>query len=141
MAQLAAKSERDPQQRKEAKLRLMRLLLERGYSKDETKELMRLTDWFMQLPRALEAEFLAKAHELEEAYKMPFVTSFERAGVEKGRQEGEARTLLRLIERKFGAEAKEAYRSRVEGATSEKLLVWTDRILDAEHVEDVFADG
>ena len=40
---------------------------------------------------------------------------------------------------RFDAEAKEANRARVESATTQQLLTWTDRILDAEHVEDIFA--
>ncbi|BAU57009.1 putative cytoplasmic protein [Halorhodospira halochloris] len=116
LAQLAAKNEHDPHQRKEVKLGLTRMLLERGYSKDETKELMRLIDWLIQLPEDLEEAFITEAHELEEDYQMPYVTSFERAGIKKGRQEGRqehaAETLLRLIERKFGPATKEASRAR-----------------------------
>ncbi|MCG5531699.1 hypothetical protein LRD18_12715 [Halorhodospira halochloris] len=47
------------------------MLLERGYSKDETKELMRLIDWLIQLPEDLEEAFITEAHELEEDYQMP----------------------------------------------------------------------
>ncbi|MBK1652880.1 DUF4351 domain-containing protein [Halorhodospira halochloris] len=156
LAQLAAKNEHDPHQRKEVKLGLTRMLLERGYSKDETKELMRLIDWLIQLPEDLEEAFITEAHELEEDYQMPYVTSFERAGIKKGRQEGRqeglqegrqegrqehaAETLLRLIERKFGPTTKEASRARVEHAEFEELEMWLDRILDAERIEDVFAD-
>jgi len=61
-------------------------------------------------------------------------------GRQEGRQEGEALTLLRLIERKFGAEAKEAYRERLEQASGKELARWTDRILEAERIEDLFAD-
>ncbi|MCG5528854.1 hypothetical protein [Halorhodospira sp. 9628] len=49
--------------------------------------------------------------------------------------------MLRLIERKFGPEAREASRARVERAAVGELEMWLDRILDAECVEDVFGTG
>ena len=61
-------------------------------------------------------------------------------GKDEGRQEGEALTLLRLIERKFGVDAKEAYRERVQQASDATLARWTDRILEAKQVEDLFTD-
>ncbi|WP_238641410.1 hypothetical protein [Halorhodospira halophila] len=46
-----------------------------------------------------------------------------------------------MIERKFGPEAREASRARVERAAVGELEMWLDRILDAECVEDVFGTG
>ncbi|MCG5530438.1 hypothetical protein LRD18_06065 [Halorhodospira halochloris] len=89
------------------------------------------------------AEYVAEVRQLAEEYKMPFVTSFERVGEKRGEKRGSqqtaAKTLLRLIERKFGPEAKEASRARVERAEVGELEMWLDRILDAERVEDVFS--
>ncbi|MFB6260954.1 MAG: DUF4351 domain-containing protein, partial [Thiohalorhabdaceae bacterium] len=59
-------------------------------------------------------------------------------GKKEGRQEGEATVLLRMIERKFGPEAAAAYRERIQKADTETLLAWSDRILTAEAVEDLF---
>ncbi|MFO8155249.1 MAG: Rpn family recombination-promoting nuclease/putative transposase [Thiohalospira sp.] len=59
-------------------------------------------------------------------------------GIEQGRQEGEATLLLRLIERKFGAEAAAANQVRIEQADAETLLLWSERILAAEQVEELF---
>jgi len=42
----------------------------------------------MRLPQNLETSFLAEIDEYEEDKKMPYVTSVERIGIEKGRQEG-----------------------------------------------------
>ncbi|MCG5548394.1 hypothetical protein [Halorhodospira halochloris] len=148
MAQLAAKGERDPHRRKDAKLQLTRLLLERGYSKDETRALIRIMDWIINLPEGLDAEYVAEVRQLAEEYKMPFVTSFERVGEKRGEKRGEKKgrrehaveTLLRQIARKFGPEAKEASRARIERAGAGELEMWLDRILDAERLDDVFAD-
>jgi len=157
LAQLAAKSA-GAADRKTAKLRLVRLMYDRGYSRAEILELFRIIDWMIRLPKALEREFLADVYTLEEAKKMPYVTSAERFGIEKGRlegrlegkregkregklegkREGEAAILLRLINRKFGAEVSDAYRDRVEQADAETLLHWAERVLTADSIDEVF---
>ena len=64
---------------------------------------------------------------------------------ERLRKEGEARgrnqhgieTLLRLLGRRFGA-LPETIVKRVNAATLAELNCWTDRILDAKALDDVF---
>ena len=63
---------------------------------------------------------------------------WKQQGIEEGRKEGEAAVLLRQIERKFGAEAAEAYRTRIDQADADTLLLWSERILTAERVEELF---
>lgn len=75
---------------------------------------------------------------------------WERQGLEKGmqkglqkgmgrrRREGERRMLVRLLERKFGALDAEA-RRRIEKADDEELLAWSENLLSAERLEDVFS--
>lgn len=58
-------------------------------------------------------------------------------GLKEGRQEGEAVFLLRLLERKFGR-LDPRTRERVQGADSESLFEWGERVLTAERLEDVF---
>jgi len=57
--------------------------------------------------------------------------------LEEGRQEEEARVLLRQIERKFGAASPEV-RKRVESASTDDLLRWADRVLAAGSLDDLF---
>ena len=52
-------------------------------------------------------------------------------------QLGEAAVLLRQLERRFGAEAVARCRDRIEAADADTLLVWSERILTAESVEDI----
>lgn len=61
-----------------------------------------------------------------------------RQGVQQGLQIGEAKVLLRQIDRKYGAQLAAAYRERIESADAETLLLWSDRILSAERIEDLF---
>ena len=59
-------------------------------------------------------------------------------GMEQGRQEGEAAVLLRLLERKYGPSTAAACRERIMAADAETLLKWSERILTAETVEEIF---
>ena len=60
-------------------------------------------------------------------------------GRQEGRQEGEARVLLRLLRLKFGPLAPET-EERVRSADADRLLVWGERVLTAESLQDVFSD-
>ncbi|HYU34671.1 MAG TPA: Rpn family recombination-promoting nuclease/putative transposase [Thermoanaerobaculia bacterium] len=55
------------------------------------------------------------------------------------RQEGEAKVILRLLERKFGPLDTQT-RTRVQSADADRLLNWADRILFAERLEQVFVE-
>ncbi len=78
----------------------------------------------------------------EEQQRMPYVTTVERAGIEKGKilgmQQGEATILMLLLEEKFGSAALEAHRERIAAAQPEELLQWSKRILSAETPETIF---
>lgn len=71
MAQLEAKSGASAAGRNSAKLRLVRLMYDRGYSRADILELFRIIDWMIRLPEVLEREFLAEVYAIEEAKKMP----------------------------------------------------------------------
>ncbi len=58
-------------------------------------------------------------------------------GIEKGIEKGEADMLLWQLERKFG-EVPLEYRQRIDDADSTQLLLWGERILTAETIDDVF---
>jgi len=79
-----------PQQRKQWKWVLFRRLFEQGYSRDDVVELVRLVDWMMGLPSALEQEFRAELRQYQEERQMPYITSFERLAKEEGAREGAA---------------------------------------------------
>ena len=60
-------------------------------------------------------------------------------GEQKGRQEGEARLLLRQLEEKFGR-LDPASRERVREADAERLLDWGARLIRANQLREVFGD-
>jgi hypothetical protein len=117
------------------------LLYAREYSREQILAWFRVLDWILRLPEDLEREFMDELIAFEEQENMPYVTSAERIGIQKGleqgRQEGEAAILLRLIALKFGAPS-EAVRERIEAAEADTLLDWSARILTAEQVDDIF---
>ncbi len=99
----------DEQQRKYWKLSLIRGLYDKGYGKQEIINLYRFIDWVMILPTDLEQECWNELKAFEEERKMTYVTTGERIGYERGKEEGiesgrkEAgfSLLLRILSRKF----------------------------------------
>jgi hypothetical protein len=68
---------------------------------------------------------------------------WERQGWRKGRKEGlregEAEVVLRQLERKHGP-LPAWVKKRVRAADTEKLLIWAERILTAESLDEIVAD-
>jgi len=111
----------------------------------------------MWLPDSLEQELWQAIETLEGETRMPYVTSVERlatkrgmeqgmqeglqeglqAGLQQGMQQGEAAVLKRLLHKRFG-ELPEEVELRLHKATLEQLEVWTDRVLDAQTLAEVF---
>src|SRR5712691_1275020 len=145
MAHLQARAtRRDPEGRLQWKLRLVRRLYERGYARQDVLELLRFIDWVLTLPAGLEARLQAELMQLERERQMPYITSFERMGIEKGLQQGihqgEVTVLKRLLTRRFGplpAWAEE----RLEQASPQELEGWAERVLEAQRLEDVLASA
>jgi hypothetical protein len=143
---LTRQTRHDPEGRYAAKWRLARLLYQRDWDRQRIIDLFAVIDWLLRLPHELEERLWGAVMELEQERNMPYVTSVERIGLRRGLdqgrkeglQEGEATVLLRQIELKFGP-PDEALRNRVESADSETLLHWSERILTAGTLEQLFA--
>ena len=113
MAHLKAQETRaDRSRRFEWKLAITRRLYERRFSREDVINLFQFIDWVMSLPEELEQEFWQEVIHLEEEQRMPYITSVERIGrqkgLEQGRFEGMKEGLLKGIELglelKFGSE-------------------------------------
>ena len=142
MAQIRAKVTPDAATLQGWKFRLIRLMYERGYERALILALFRLIDWMIRLPKGLEADFRQQLYAYEEQQRMPYVTTVEQAGIEKGVKQGvkqgEAIILLALLQEKFGPDTVDAYRERITAAEPEELLQWSKRILSAETAETIF---
>ncbi|MFT3741763.1 MAG: DUF4351 domain-containing protein [Gammaproteobacteria bacterium] len=58
-------------------------------------------------------------------------------GLQKGKQQGEAAVLMRLLQRRFGDNSK-AYEQRIHEADVTTLLAIEERILEAKTLEEMF---
>lgn len=113
MAHLKSQETRgDAVARQQWKLALTRQLYARGYGRADVLRLFQFIDWVMHLPAGLEESFWRELRQFEEETQMPYITSVERLGMQKGleqgRQEGLRAGLLAGIEvgleLKFGPE-------------------------------------
>jgi hypothetical protein len=79
---------RRPRQRLEWKLKIVRGLYERGFSRQEVINLFLFIDWILALPPNLKNEFDMEVINIERGKKMAFVSDFERRAVKRGLQKG-----------------------------------------------------
>ncbi|MCC5624726.1 cytosolic protein [Nostoc sp. CHAB 5715] len=104
MAHLAALETRnDRLQRKQQKLTLVRRLYEQGFEREDVLNLLAFVDWLLTLPQDLEREFRREVEQLEAEQRMRYITSFERFGIEKGKQEALVKGISLGLKLKFGS--------------------------------------
>ncbi len=85
---LTQQTRRKNEDRYDAKLRLIRLLYERQWERKRIVELLRVIDWFLELPKELRQKLKTEICQIEEQQKMKYVTSFERDALEEGFVQG-----------------------------------------------------
>ena len=74
--------------------------------------------------------------EYEEGKKMPYVTSVERIGIEKGMQQGGLSLLCRMIAKRFRVGVDSA-RPMFEGLNTEAIEELGERFLDANSLDEL----
>ncbi len=97
----AQETKSNPMARKEWKLALIKRLYERGYDRSAIMNLFKFTDWLLILPEALKQSFWEELKVYEEERQMPYITSVEQIGYDRGVKEAEQQLLeaQRSIER------------------------------------------
>jgi hypothetical protein len=128
-----------------AKWQLARMLYERAWDKQRIVDLFNVIDWMMQIPQQMQSELLDQIDELERGRAMPYISSFERRGLERGlergRMEGQQQALSALLSfqlaRRFGT-LPPAIQQRLGQATPAELQAWGEAVLDAPTLDDVF---
>jgi len=151
--QLTRQTKGDNQQRYAAKWRLAKLLYQRDWDKQRVIDLFSVLDWMLQVPLELQRQLWHDIEQLERNRHMPYITSVERIGMERGLQqglqqgklegrlegrlEGELVLLERQLGKRFGPLTEET-RARLRKATTEQLETWAERVLEAKTLEDVF---
>jgi len=86
-----------PVDRSQWKLRLLKPLYRRGMSRETIRDLFRVIDWMMDLPRDIALQFENELLLFEQEKHMPYVTSIERHGMEKGELMGQIRLYQQLL--------------------------------------------
>ncbi len=87
-------TKKEPENRLLWKLSLVKRLYQQGFRREDILELFRFIDWIMMLPEELEKRFADDIHQYEEDNQMPYVTSVERIGIQKGLLQGMQQGLL-----------------------------------------------
>ncbi len=131
----------EPAKRFRWKFNIIKMLYQRGYSKQAVLNLLRFIDWIMALPEEMDRSLNEKIAEYQEENKMRYVTSFERIGIEKGLQKGlqkETKLIALQLKTRFGAIPKWVEK-KLSAAATEDLETWGVRLLSAKDIEDVFA--
>jgi len=97
----------------------------------------------MILPAALETEFWQEFKQFEKERRMTYITTGERIGYERGREEGEQRLILRQLQRRVGELPGNANREVSEAIASVQALTITqleelgEALLDFTAIEDL----
>ena len=103
--------------------------------------LVAIIDWMLALPKEMEQKVWQDIDEIERKAQMKYVTSVERLAVERGHStgklEGKLETLTRQLARRFGP-LPEWAAHRLSAGTGEQLDAWSDRVLDAANLAEVF---
>ena len=129
-------TKKDKPTRKIWKMRLARRLYESGYNQDEVLNLFRFLDWVLKLPKNLEAEFLQELTAYEEERRMPYVTSVERIGIEKGIEKGERSMTLQQLTHKFG-ELPDSIVTQINALSAQRVKVLGKALLDFGSIENL----
>ena len=102
MAHLQTQETRhNPEERFEFKWKLIRSLYERGFNKEDVRQLFRFIDWMMKLPEELASSLKERITKYEEEQKMPYVTSIERMGIEQGMLQKAHEYILKVLQNRF----------------------------------------
>lgn len=102
----ALQTRSDAATRQQWKLRLVKGLYRGNWSKEDVRQLFRLIDWIMTLPEELEESFRTEVYEFEQEKTMPYLSSIERhgfnKGLEQGREQGLEEGIALALETRFG---------------------------------------
>jgi Domain of unknown function (DUF4351) len=127
-------------ERKAWKFTLVKRLYELGYDRADVIHLFRFIDWVMILPEALKRAFWDELKVYEEERRMPYVTSVEQIGYERGRgegrEEGQGLMLLALLEEKLGP-LPQSLLERLRGLSWAQLLSLKKPLFNFESIADL----
>lgn len=147
---LTKKTKHQARQRYETKLKLIRLLYQKGWDKQELINFLAVIDWLMHLPEAFAVQLRHEVHQLEEEDKMRYVTSFERLAMAEGRQEGmqqgiqqgiqqgKSWTLRQVLALRFPNADLTRYQIAIDQAAEDQLVNYIIKASTVSTLDEVF---
>jgi hypothetical protein len=116
----------NPQERYTWKWTITRALYEKGFSAKDILGIYRLVDWLMLLPEDMTKKFTQDLIAYEEEKKMPYITSAERIGIEKGQDIGELlyarEMLLEALDEKFSTSTPADIKKQIQALNNKIML-------------------
>ncbi len=163
LVQLAAMEakKKTPEVRYNLKTALTRRLRKKGLNKNQITKLYYFIDWLITLPEQYEIQYKNECIKLDKGEEMGYISAIEYLGMkegfkkgmleglekgrlkgrqegrQEGRQKGEAALLIRQLTLKF-KRIPDHYLQKIEQADAETLLLWGERILAVEAIEEIF---
>jgi len=141
---LTKRTKKKPQARYDAKFRLIRMLYQRGWEKEEMIKFLGVIDWLMNLPEEFDVKLRDEVHALDEENRMRYMTSFERLamaeGVQQGRSGGMIEMFLDTLALRFPNFDLQAYKDKIFSAADEQIKRYNAKLFTAQTPEEVFAD-
>ena len=128
----ASQTRKNREERLRWKLYLTRRLYKQGYQRQDIINLFAFIDWVMTLPDNLETQFWTEVSQFEEEQQMPYITSVERLGIQKG----ETNLVLRQLNRRLG-QVSESVCEQIRQLPLEKIEDLGEALLDFESEEDL----
>ena len=120
----------------EVKKRLALKLFERGFTPEAIHDALLFLDWLVSLPDEYEEELDEEINQQTGGHSVPYVTSWERRGIKKGKLADKQEVLARLLSKKFGLVTEE--RELIAATDNpQKLNKALDAIVFAETKEEV----
>jgi len=120
-----------------SKIKLTKMLYQKGFDKNKVHELLRFIDWLIQVPEEIMIQYHNQIEEIEWEQKMTYITSFEKYGFHMGQQSGESKALNILLKQKFKT-IPQKYKKLIQIAKSEELATYLKRVLSANTLEEIF---
>ena len=153
---LTKRTKKKPQARYDAKFKLIRMLYQRGWEKEEMIKFLGVIDWLMSLPEAFDVKLRDEVHALDEENRMRYMTSFERLamaegmqqgiqqGMQQGMQQGKFSGMMdmffNMLNMRFPNFDLQGYKDKIMAYSDQKLTEYALRIATAKTPEEVFAD-
>lgn len=142
---LTQQAQHDPDTLYAAKLHVTRLLFQHRWKPRRIMVLFDVVNWMMVLPEAYQRRYwravlrLRKEHEMKllNPLEQMFLDDGVKIGLEQGRAQGAVALLERQLTQRFGP-LPQTVRKKLEKASVAQVEAWSDALLEAQSLKQVF---